>query len=697
MTGPDTPRLLDGLALIPVEDGYLADGGPRRQLLSGRVARELFPRLLPLLDGAHPVTEIAATLGEPAHRIQRILDLLRQRDLLDQGPPLSGGRPDPMRTYLRRRLPHIADLVGSRLAAARVLVLGPDRLCGPLTDLLRASGVGAVTRQPATDGATPVALIIQVRQAPAVPVEPGDQHDVPRLVVSQHDGTAYIGPLLHVADSACPLCTDGDLPADSWQSATGALIGAATALAAAAALRFLGQGTTRLARRVVELSDPGTPQRERVVVPRPDCPACGQPGAALDGPALAEFADEHGAEPPLLSWDPEPAPRTERTDPAPRKQYVSPAGVPGRCTSEASAVVAWLLAHTVGEIPASAAAGTDRWVPSAAAPGSTRAYVLGNLTARAPVIHYFDAPLNEFVPLPGPLPAVPTTATTSAPEQDRFVVVLTGDSAVAGPTLGPAARRALRQDAGLCLAQIAVYAKALGWRVSAADDATGAVAAALELDQTREFVTAVMELVPRSPGSSASVTASARRLPGRLRRRPLAYRFDDSPVPAGRVTEVAVEALRHSEETWNAPDAPSCVLYARRLHGLAPGLYEVAAHRPPQPLAARSTAPIEAYLGDRTLDPAAMLFFTGHLAGTLSSHGAPGYPRLLTRAASAAGLVRLATAGDSPMVAGLIAGFPPSLLSASIAENDARHRVFYACALGNQATGSAPDAAIVAW
>ncbi len=704
MTDPDNPRLLDGLALIPVNDGYLADGGPGRQLLSGRLARELFPRLLPLLDGTHPLTEIAASLDEPVPRIERVLGLLRQRDLLARSSPPAGDRPGPMQTYLRRRLPHAADRVRDRLAAARVLVPGPSRICDSLANLLRASGVGTVTRRPADD--TTPSLIINLVQERTDQVGPGGAHDVPWLPVRYAQETVHIGPISQLPDSVCALCIEVDAPVEAWETAPLELVGAATALAAAAALRFLGQGTTRLARRVIELSDPGSPVRERVVVPRPECPSCGQPGATLDDCALAEFAGEHGAEPPLYGWDPEPAARVLRGEPVPRKQYITPAGVPGRAISGAGSVVTWLLGHTFGEAPANAVAGIDRWVPSAAAPGSTRAYVVGDLTRRGPVIHYFDAPVNEFVALPGPVPAILATAATSTPEQDRFVVVLTGDSAADGGRLGPAAQRALRQDAGLCVAQVATYAAALGWQVRAGTDTTGTVAAALELDERREFVTVVMELAPPSAIPAQAVTNPARRLPGVLRRLPLTYRFDGGSVAAGHVTDLLGTALRRTEETWNGVDAgdpaSSCVLYARRLHGLPPGLYAMSAHQPPQLLAAQVAAPIEAYLDDRALDPPALILFTGHLAGTLSGRGAHGYRALLSKAATAAGFVRLATAdrsaeGGVPLAAGLIAGFPPTLVSASITGNEPRHRVLFACVLGSRPAGSRPDTAVVAW
>src|SRR5690606_22044671 len=97
-----------GTALAPTRAGWVADGGPRRELFSGRAADLLFPRLLPLMDGTRSMREMAATLGiAPAH-VHRVAALLRQRNLLrllrapaDSGPVYT----DPMSTFLRRCVP----------------------------------------------------------------------------------------------------------------------------------------------------------------------------------------------------------------------------------------------------------------------------------------------------------------------------------------------------------------------------------------------------------------------------------------------------------------------------------------------------------------------------------------------------------------------------------------------------------------
>jgi hypothetical protein len=681
------PRLLDGLALIPVDDGYLADGGPRRELLSGRAVRDLFPRLLPLLDGGHPATEIAASLGEPAQRIERVLALLQQHNLLDPAPRPADPRPDPMRTYLRRSLlGGSGDRVLDKLAAARVVVLGPHRIGNALTELIRRGAVSDVAlNSERTNGAS---LVIDARL-------PGDEsadradHAAPWLPVRYRAGTVYIGPLRGVTVQPCSSCTGGSQPADTWESAGVAVLGTACALVASSALRFLGHGTTRLARRVIEVTDPGAPYVERVVAPRPDCASCGQPAARLDALALAEFEYEHGAEPPQRGWDPEPAPRADRCDAAPSKAYLSPAGIPTRLLSGAGKTIAWLLTRTVGQARPRAA-GTDTgsldfWVPSAAPPGSTRAYVLGDITAGGPRIHYFDAPADAFVALPG-TPARMLGA--------RFFIVFTGDSTVVGPELGPAGRRALHQDAGLAVAQLAVCAAAMGWRMRAGGDLTGELAASLDLEPSREFITSIVEL---SPGVRPSTTATGDRLSRWLRRVPLVYRFSGRPVAGESVIALAARALERTDAIWTEPGGPaaqlSCLLYARRVDGLEPGLFDVAADTTVRPHGDRRTMSMEKHLDDRALDPPAMLFFTGNLARTLAADGAPGYPRLLAKAATAAGLVRLAAADPAmrrkaPLVAGLFAGFPSLLAGAS---------VFYACGVGHPAMNAPPEAGAVAW
>src|ERR1700753_295292 len=68
------PRIVPGVLLAPAEDGYVVQGGPRRDRFGGQLVTELFPRLLPLLDGTRPDDGLAAALGQPDGQITRILN-----------------------------------------------------------------------------------------------------------------------------------------------------------------------------------------------------------------------------------------------------------------------------------------------------------------------------------------------------------------------------------------------------------------------------------------------------------------------------------------------------------------------------------------------------------------------------------------------------------------------------------------------
>jgi hypothetical protein len=133
------PRPREGLAFVPTADGYVVDGGPRREHLTGRLAREALPVLFRLLDGARTVEQLEEALGAP---VRPIVDLLVQRDLV-RFP--AEPDPDPVRVFLQRTLPApMADGVLRRLHAARVTVTGDPVTAEPLARVLRQSGVGTV-------------------------------------------------------------------------------------------------------------------------------------------------------------------------------------------------------------------------------------------------------------------------------------------------------------------------------------------------------------------------------------------------------------------------------------------------------------------------------------------------------------------------------------------------------------------------
>ena len=147
------PRMVPGIMLVSSQDGYVVEGGPSRDLFTGPVVLDLVPRLLPLLDGARAVEEIAAVLG-PADEIAAVVRALARSgvvEVLDAPPGIVDDPPSPLRSYLRRSIPGgRGEIIYRRLQAASALVTGEGQRPDRIADLLARSGVGVVARRPAS-------------------------------------------------------------------------------------------------------------------------------------------------------------------------------------------------------------------------------------------------------------------------------------------------------------------------------------------------------------------------------------------------------------------------------------------------------------------------------------------------------------------------------------------------------------------
>src|SRR5450631_3133327 len=83
-TLPTYPRFPNELVTIPIEDGLLIDGTDELQVLRGRAAQILLPRLLPLLDGTRTIQQLAEALPNiPARAIYNAVSLLYTRGVLE--------------------------------------------------------------------------------------------------------------------------------------------------------------------------------------------------------------------------------------------------------------------------------------------------------------------------------------------------------------------------------------------------------------------------------------------------------------------------------------------------------------------------------------------------------------------------------------------------------------------------------------
>ncbi|MFI6599548.1 hypothetical protein ACIBHX_25130 [Nonomuraea sp. NPDC050536] len=240
------PRLTEGLAFIPVAGGYVVEGGERRQTLTGRLARDVLPVLLPLLDGSRTAGE----LGLPPALVSALVRLGLVR-LLDRPWTPDPGEPAALRVYLQRSYPpERADGIWRRLRGSQVAIVGDHRLCGPLASALARSGVEV--------GPGSVAIAVN---------EPG------------------VEAVLHVSAGSHTVAVGRAVP-DAGADCSPALAGVAAGVIAGIALRLLGEhGAVGRDVQVVESAG-----RVRVV----------EQVGALAGGVGKRYLTEHRL--PLLPW-----------------------------------------------------------------------------------------------------------------------------------------------------------------------------------------------------------------------------------------------------------------------------------------------------------------------------------------------------------------------------------------------------------
>ncbi|QFY07772.1 DUF742 domain-containing protein [Nonomuraea phyllanthi] len=336
----------DGLAFVPVRDGYVVDGGARQEHVTGRLARELFPALLPLLDGTRTVEEIAGVLGLPLPYVREVVARLAERDLVRlHAASTPQHRSPPMRVFLRRSYPG-ADGIWQRLRTSSVAVSCGRPLTGLVSGLLRQSGVG-----PLGHGAGTPDLAVGV---PA-------NHAAPVLPVRVTATAVSIGPLVRPDDAAGHGAESGECDP--------VLAGVAAGVIAGIVVRVLGgHGERHAEERIVDVLH--AEGRIRVVErtasapagPAPDSPT--PAGPAPGGPVLGA-ACRHAARHHL----------TERR--VPLRRGARP--------------LVRAMSRIAGGLPL---------VPAAGHAGAVRAYLLADLDG-GPRRYAVDPVAGELVELPG--------------------------------------------------------------------------------------------------------------------------------------------------------------------------------------------------------------------------------------------------------------------------------------------------------
>lgn len=208
---PRLPLLAPWYRLARDGDRLLLEHGQSVVVLEGGAVRAFLPALLPLLDGTRTCDDLVRRLGVAARpAVDLALETLSSHGLLVEGPDVSAGMQAAAHAVASTfdLAPAVA---AERLAVAAVDVVGSSPAGVEIVRLLRASGVGRVSRG-RWKGSSRVDLAVV---APAVDEleeldswnQAANESGKRWLPVLPYDGRfAAIGPLVVPGESCCYEC-----------------------------------------------------------------------------------------------------------------------------------------------------------------------------------------------------------------------------------------------------------------------------------------------------------------------------------------------------------------------------------------------------------------------------------------------------------------------------------------------------------
>ncbi|GIF05516.1 hypothetical protein [Actinoplanes siamensis] len=509
-TVPVRPCLIPGLVQVPLVDGLAFAGtGNRQTVLRGRAAVRLVPRLLPELDGTRTVAELAAAFpGVSESDLSACVTLLYASGLLQDGPAgdVVEVIPPEVAGYLGRnldttRVNRSRDEACERLARARVLISGPERLAGLLRAELTRAGVDAEA------GAWPAGagdLVVAVDDGDAAAMAEVDEAcrkaGISWLRAAAGADTAEIGPLFDARYTCCHDCFSRNraTPAGVPSPVRAAIWAALVATEVVHLLSRVGQVPSMSVCTVLDLA--GWAQRAVAAYRRPGCPVClpADPRAELDRPPVAHRYEQAVAFPPR-EWL-HPKDHQAHFRPANHalqrynKEYQAAPRIPldGGPLRHLSA----LLRHTAGlrDLGERGRPGQiSRWAATGGNLGSVQVYLLAlDVPTLDPAWYFYQRGDHSLGRIRGVSAGICPALETDRP---AALLVFTGALGVVAAKYHDFAYRILCLDAGVALAQLS--ALAAEYRLAARfadrwDDA--AIAAALRIDPTAEPVTAVVAL-----------------------------------------------------------------------------------------------------------------------------------------------------------------------------------------------------------
>ena len=294
---PERPRIPPEVLVLPFsEDGLLFVGTRQTQLLKGKSARDLLPRLVLHLNGQSTVEEIASRFpGLASETVRHAVALLYSRGLLEDGcpPPSAAGLQD-VDSFLGRfvdvtRVNRNRREALDRLQTSKVVVGGSEDAADRMRRQLAGSGIGCLELATAAEWdlrGCSLLVAVSTRETDDLTSLLGRawQQGVWALHVRVARDVVQIGPLLMPGQACCQRCMREihDLPrGDADPDLVSFWLGLA-ALQAFALLSRIGNARLHNGFDLYERTRHGIVHQYRYVVGIPGCPRCGLGGPPLD-------------------------------------------------------------------------------------------------------------------------------------------------------------------------------------------------------------------------------------------------------------------------------------------------------------------------------------------------------------------------------------------------------------------------------
>jgi SagB-type dehydrogenase family enzyme len=536
--------------MADAQGGMLLEGGPSRQLLAGAASSTLLPRLLPCLDGSRSPAEVAAGLFLALPELEQAIRLLDRCGLIEWVPPdgPAGFAANHVADYMSRTI-SVTDNCPSaedyavELASVTVLLAAPPVLASLIAADLAETGVGRVL--PVTAG-QPVAqhgpvtgrCVAAVFDDPAeaellaAAVTAWQEHELPVLRFSAAPGRVEVGPAFCVTETACVPCfrrgqergeahTDG-----SCWTAEAAEAELLASLVTSALLGMLAQQPpVPSPRRLVTTMIPAGVTEVRDVVPELECPSCSGGIPPRDPVARDLLAYEWRMAKVPAPFEPVSAPRPAERDwllalqrqreafaASPRHRLRGGDAVPGLADGSvglAEPVLAAILARTAGFRDA-ADPRSRRWAPSGGNMASVAAYLCteADLFGLPGTIYRYDDLKHQVISTradPVPLGRI-LSGTDLKPAGTDIAIVLVGAAGRLSQKYGDFAWRLTHLDSGCAALQLSLVSASYGLPVTFASAWPAGLAELLELDPSREVVTAVAGLATAAGQSRKGVS-----------------------------------------------------------------------------------------------------------------------------------------------------------------------------------------------